>query len=98
MDSVWGMHNWPAMKVGRAAEHAGTGIAGADVSIFTIALGIRKSFLQQIGSVTRTGAGTTRRDVSRGARSSFSPNKDNKDGVVFAQALISEFLTGRDKL
>ena len=66
MDSVWGMHNWPGMKVGRAAEHAGPVIAGADGLIFTIELNIRKSFLEQIGAVTRTAAGTTRRVASRG--------------------------------
>lgn len=36
MDSVWGMHNWPGLEVGRAVAHAGAAMAGADIFILTI--------------------------------------------------------------
>ena len=36
MDSVWGMHNWPGLEVGRAVAHTGAAMAGADIFILTI--------------------------------------------------------------
>jgi len=36
MDSVWGMHNWPGLGVGRAVSHCGPAMAGADIFIVTI--------------------------------------------------------------
>ena len=36
MDSVWGMHNWPGLEVGRAVAHCGPAMAGADIFILTI--------------------------------------------------------------
>jgi amidohydrolase len=36
MDSVWGMHNWPGLEVGRAVAHCGQAMAGADIFILTI--------------------------------------------------------------
>ena len=37
MESVWGMHNWPGLEVGRALAHIGPAMAGADIFILTIA-------------------------------------------------------------
>ena len=36
MESVWGMHNWPGLEVGRALAHIGPAMAGADIFILTI--------------------------------------------------------------
>ena len=36
MESVWGMHNWPGLEVGRALTHIGPAMAGADIFILTI--------------------------------------------------------------
>jgi hippurate hydrolase len=36
MDSVWGMHNWPGLEVGRAVAHCGAAMAGADIFVLTI--------------------------------------------------------------
>jgi amidohydrolase len=36
MDSVWGMHNWPGLEVGRAVAHCGPAMAGADIFVLTI--------------------------------------------------------------
>ncbi|MDC1382225.1 M20 family metallopeptidase [Candidatus Puniceispirillum sp.] len=36
MDSVWGMHNWPGLEVGRAVAHCGPAMAGADIFILTV--------------------------------------------------------------
>jgi len=36
MDSVWGMHNWPGLAVGRAVAHCGQAMAGADIFVLTI--------------------------------------------------------------
>ena len=36
MDSVWGMHNWPGLGIGRAVSHCGPAMAGADIFIVTI--------------------------------------------------------------
>ena len=36
MDSVWGMHNWLGLGVGRAVSHCGPAMAGADIFIVTI--------------------------------------------------------------
>jgi amidohydrolase len=36
VDSVWGMHNWPGLEVGRAVVHCGQTMAGADIFILTI--------------------------------------------------------------
>ena len=36
MDSIWGMHNWPGLEVGRAVSHCGQAMAGADIFIVTI--------------------------------------------------------------
>ena len=36
VDSVWGMHNWPGLEVGRAVAHCGQAMAGADIFILTI--------------------------------------------------------------
>ena len=36
MNSVWGMHNWPGLAVGRALAHVGPAMAGADIFVLTI--------------------------------------------------------------
>ena len=36
MDSIWGMHNWPGLEVGRAVAHCGPAMAGADIFILTV--------------------------------------------------------------
>ena len=36
MDSVWGMHNWPGLEVGRAVAHCGPAMAGADIFVLTV--------------------------------------------------------------
>jgi amidohydrolase len=36
MDSVWGMHNWPGLEVGRAVAHCGAAMAAADIFVLTI--------------------------------------------------------------
>ena len=37
MDSIWGMHNWPGLAVGRALAHIGPAMAGADIFVLNIA-------------------------------------------------------------
>ena len=36
IDSVWGIHNWPGVPVGRAVIHKGFAMAGGDIIILTI--------------------------------------------------------------
>jgi amidohydrolase len=36
MDSVWGMHNWPGLDVGKAVAHVGPAMAGADIFVLTV--------------------------------------------------------------
>ena len=36
MDSVWGLHNWPGVEVGRAVVHSGVCMAAADVFHVTL--------------------------------------------------------------
>ena len=36
MDSIWGMHNWPGLEVGKAVAHCGAAMAGADIFIITV--------------------------------------------------------------
>lgn len=36
MESVWGIHNWPGLKVGQTVVHSGAAMAGADIFILTI--------------------------------------------------------------
>ena len=36
MNSVWAIHNWPGLAVGRALAHVGPAMAGADIFVLTI--------------------------------------------------------------
>ena len=91
MDSVWGMHNWPGTKVGQAAEHAGPIIAGADVLYSPLSLTSANRFFNKLNRLRGLRPVLLDAMPAGGVRFSFSPNIDNKDGVGFAQALISEF-------